>query len=102
MGYSITQNGNNVLTHTTEWSYIMARKIEVMEASDGKIFKYKNAAKRYERGLILGERIKELPVDAASKKCIANNWEEIRKMVRNAGNVLPNEDVPDREGLNTK
>ena len=80
----------------------MAQEIKVMKASDGKIFHYKNAAKRYERGIVLGERIKGLPVDDATKECIANNWEEIRKMVRNAGNVMPNEDVPDKYNIKTK
>jgi len=76
--------------------------VELLRASDGTTFEYANAAKRYERGLTLGQKIQDLDASVATKKFIANNWEDIRKMVRNAGTVMPNEQVPDQLKIKTK
>lgn len=81
----------------------MVQKVELLQAKDGKTFKFKNAAKRYERGLILAETIDGLPgASEETKEFIKNNWEDLRKMVRNSGSVLPNEDVPDNQKISAK
>ena len=85
----IQQNGDS----------IMVRTIEVMEASDGTLYKYKNAAKRYEKGITLGNKINGLPISQAARTAVANNWEEIRKIAMKAGTVLPNEQIPDTDVL---
>lgn len=81
----------------------MVQTVELVQAKDGKLFKFKNAAKRYERGLILGKKIDKLPgASEETKEYLKNNWKKLRSMLRYNGNINPNEDVPDVKEINEK
>lgn len=68
----------------------MVKRVEMLRATDGTIFEYKNAADRYQRGLNIG-----MEIDNNKKFCdetksyIKKNWDELKKFVRNAKGSLP-------------
>ena len=77
----------------------MAKKIDYYETPDGKHYKNKVAAKRYERGLILSDDIDELEISKPAQDFLKDNWGEVQNIVRRAGGVSsdirPNMFVPD-------
>lgn len=77
----------------------MARKVELYRAKDGKMFENKVAANVYERGLIVSEKIDQLPIPASAQEYMKKNFEEIRKIVDSSGGtqgyIEPGMDVPD-------